>query len=798
MIKNYFKIALRNLTKNKGISFINITGLAIGIACSILILLFIQTELSYDLQHSKAANIFRVLTIDKALGVSSNLVGITLPALGPAMKNEFPEVKESVRINRSGKNLIEYNKNTIYTTDLIYAEPSLFSVFNFNLISGDKKTALTTPNTAVITRTIAGKIFGNENPIGKTFKLDNDNQIEVVGILDNIPQTSHLAMDVVISLLPTKQDTNLAQYLNSWGSISMTTYVLLNDPSNERTVEKKLEPLIRKNNVGKNFNVTLQPLKDVHLKSSDILFDDANQNKSDIGYIYSLFAVAVFIILIASFNFMNLSTARAGNRAREVGLRKVVGALRQQLVFQYLGESVLLCFISFFIALILVEIFIPLINLPFNESFVVYLMKNPWFIITLISATIILGILSGSYPALVLSGFKPIKVLKGSVKNSKGGVWLRRILVVVQFTASIGMIIGTYVVYQQLDYIRHKNMGYAREQVLAIDLNDQQVRQNSESLINELNKISTIEGTSLSSTLPGRGFGRTSIQPEGHTNDEEIWIVSIMASNENFIPNMKMEIVEGRNFSKEYPSDEKDGAVLNEAAAKAFGWKDPLGKKLSFGPNSQLELKVIGVVKDFHFASMRHSIEPLIIVNNPGFYKNILSVRLKTEKISSSINTIKNVWQKINPSHPFEYSFLDDEFEQLYKTERSFSNLISSFAVLAIFIACLGLFGLASFITEQRTKEIGIRKVLGASISNILLITTKQFIILVIIANLIAWPIAYYFMNNWLSDFAYRVELGWFTFVLAAISTILIAVLTVLYQSVKAAVSNPVKSLRYE
>ena len=322
MFKNYLKVAFRNLLKNKGISFINITGLAIGITSCILIFLFIHTELSYDKQNKKFDNIFRVLTIDKALGVSSNLVGITLPALGPAMKNEFPEVKEEVRVNRSGKDLIEYNQKFLYSKDLIYAEPSLFKVFDFDFINGNKASALTKPNTAVLTEEISKRIFGNENPIGKSFKVDNDKDIEVVGILKDIPRTSHLAMDVIISIYPTAQDTNLAKYLNSWNNISMTTYVLLNNPASESSVESKLEPLIRKNNVGKNFNVTLQPLKDVHLKSSDILFDDANKDKSDIGYIYSLFAVAIFIILIAAFNFMNLSTAKAVGRAKEVGSKE--------------------------------------------------------------------------------------------------------------------------------------------------------------------------------------------------------------------------------------------------------------------------------------------------------------------------------------------------------------------------------------------------------------------------------------------------------------------------------------------
>ncbi|HSP88214.1 MAG TPA: FtsX-like permease family protein, partial [Ignavibacteriaceae bacterium] len=624
---------------------------------------------------------------------------------------------------------------------------------------------------------------------------DNNTDIEVVGIMKDVPSTSHLAMDVVISLLPKADDSNYVNYLSSWGIISMTTYVKLNKPESEFSVESKLEKLIRKNNVGKNFNVTLQPLKDVHLKSSDILFDDANADKSDISYIYSLFAVAGFIIVIASFNFMNLATARATNRAKEVGLRKVVGAVKPQLIFQYLGESVLLCFISLIFAVALVEIFAPVAGIklsPFK-----YFIENPSFVFALLTGTIILGLLAGTYPAFVLSKFQPSKVLKGTIKNSKGGIWLRRVLVVIQFTTSIGMIIGTYIVYQQVDYIRNKNAGYNREQVLTIDLNDQKLQQNAESFKNEIQKISSIAGVSFSSTLPGRGFGRTGVQPEGFSSDDDIWILSIMSADDNFIPNMKMEMASGRNFSKEFPSDPDKSVILNEAAVRSLNWKDPIGKKMSFGPNDTNPLTVIGVVKDFHFASMRHQIEPLMIVNQAAA-NNTISLRIKPGDINGTISLIENTWEKINPNHPFEYSFLDDEFNQLYKSEQSFAELISGFTWLAIFIACLGLFGLASYMTEQRTKEIGIRKVLGASIGSILFLTTKQFIILVLIANIVAWPLAYYFMSNWLLDFAYRINIGFETFIAAAVLTVLIAILTVSFQAIKAAITNPVKSLRYE
>jgi putative ABC transport system permease protein len=797
MFKNYLKVAYRNLIKNKGISFINVAGLSIGIASCILIFLYIQTELSYDKQNTKFERIFRVLTIDKALGVSSNLVGITLPALGPAMKNEFPTVKEEVRISRSGKDLIEYNQKFLYSKDLIYAEPSLFKVFDFDLVKGNKSTALTKPNTAVITEEMSEKLFGTEDPIGKSIKVDNNTDIEIVGVLRDIPATSHLATDIVISLLPAALDTNQINYLNSWNNISMSTYVLLDNPGSEKSVESGLESLIRKNNVSKNFSVTLQPLKDVHLKSSDIIFDDANRNKGDIGYIYSLFAVALFIILIAAFNFMNLSTARSVNRAKEVGLRKVVGAVKSQLVVQYLGESILLSFISLLIAMILVECFAPVLDLPVKGSYTAYFIEHPAFITGLLTGTLFLGLLSGVYPAFILSKFKPAAVLKGSAQNKGSGNLFRRILVIVQFTASIGMIISTYVVYEQLNFIRSKNIGYNREQVMSIDLNDQQLRKNSKTLEDEIQKISSVESVSLSSNLPGRGFNRTGIRPEGYSSKNDIWIVSIMSADEKFLPNMKMEITEGRNFSPQFPADQKESVIINQAAARVLKWKNPLNKKFSFGGNSTNQLNVIGVVKDFNFASMRHQIEPLLIVDQPAA-NNILSVRIKKGRIHDAVTSVEKTWKKINPDRPFEFSFLDDEFEQMYKTESSFSSLITGFTFLAIFVACLGLFGLASFMAEQRTKEIGIRKVLGASVPGILYIISRQFIILIALANLIAWPLAYYFMNGWLKDFAYRINIGIMTFIIAGILTLLIALLTISYQAIKAASANPVKSLRYE
>ena len=795
MFKNYLKIAFRNLVKNKATSFINITGLAVGMACCLMIFLYVNHEFSYDGFHEDGDRIFRVLTIDEALGVTSNMVGITLPPLGPAMQDAFPEVEESTRILGNGRTLLTYGEKNIYTQDVIYAEPSIFTLFDYELKTGDPETALSRPYTAVFTESLAKNVFGDEDAVGKSFVMDNDNDnpIEIVGIAADTPPNSHFRYDMMVSLYPAEQDSNVAQFLASWGTIAMRTYVKLDNAASEENVETKMETLIREREVSNNFKVTLQPLKDVHLGSKNILFDGYNADKTDISYLYSLLAVAAFVILIAGFNFMNLSTARSTSRAKEVGMRKVVGALRPQLIAQYLGETVLLCFLSLVLSLALVEIFAPMLGLPITGSYTLHLFSDPVVAASILVITLLIGLLAGGYPAIILSAFRPVMVLKGSFRTSKSGIWLRRVLVVMQFTASIGMIIATLLVYQQLNFMRHKNIGFDREQVVAINLGDPEVRQTSEALVNELNQNPAIVSTAQSTTLPARGFGRTGIQPEG-ASEEDVWIVSIMAFNDEFIPAMGMEMAAGRNFSRDHPSDRSESILINEAAAAAMGWDNPIGKTISQGGNP---LNVVGVVKDFHFANMRHKIEPLIMRYNPDPL-GTLTIRIQPEDISGTLAFIESTWQKINPSHPFEYSFVDEEFEQLYRSDQGFAQLVINFTVLAILIACLGLFGLATFSAEQRTKEVGIRKALGATIPGIVVLLSKEFIKLVSLAFLIASPLAYFLMEGWLADFAYRIDIGWQIFLFAGILALAIALISVSFNAIKAALANPVKTLRYE
>lgn len=791
MFKNYIKIALRSLLKSKGTSAINIVGLSIGMACCIIIFLFVQNEMGYDKFHSKAENIFRVLTIDEALGVSSNLVGITLPALGEAMDNDFPEVVQRVRMIPQGRQLINYEQQGFYTEHFAYAEPTLFSMFDFKLIDGDAEKALTEPNTVVMSQSMAKKTFAGEQAIGKRIDIGNQSGLEVVGIMEDVPQNSHLNFDVVVSMEQADTTSGFAQFLRSWQSISMVTYVELANPDSEESVEAKMEEMIRANDVGDNFKVTLQPLADIHLKSSGILFENYNLNKTDISYVYTLAAVGLFVMLIASFNFMNLSTARSANRAQEVGVRKVFGAFRGQLINQFMIESVVLCLVSFLIALLLVSLTGSLVNLPIEKNLALYFLSNPQWVGGALLFVLVLGLFSGSYPALLLSSFNPISILRGSFKTSSKGVVLRKSLVIFQFTISIIMIIGTAIVYDQLQHQRNIDKGFDPEQVVTINVGHPSLQQSLSVLVNKLEQSPDIISTAITGGMPGRTFGRRGMLPEG-ASQEDTWIVSVLNFDEKFMDLMDMEVVKGRGFDKDMQTDQQQAVLINEAMAKELTWDEPVGKKLTFG---QQEQTVIGVVKDFHFANMRHKIEPLAMFFTPEVGGN-LAVKFNASNVSQTVKFIQTSWDEVFPNSPLEYQFFDEEFGQQFASDERFGRLVFSFTWLAIFIACLGLFGLSAFTAEQKTKEIGVRKVLGATVGGIVMLLSKQFSQLIMVAIILATPLAYYLMSQWLSDYEYRVDINWMWFVISGIVALLIALVTVVFQSVKAANINPSKSLR--
>ena len=793
MFKNYIKIAVRSLYKSKGTSIINILGLSIGLSCCIIIFLFVQNELSYDKFHSKSDNIFRVLTIDEALGVSSNLVGITMPMLGDAMETTFPEVENRVRMLPQGRQLISYEQQGFYTQNFAYAEPSLFEVFDFKVIDGDVNNALSEPNTVVFSESMAKTMFGENDPIGKRIDVAGQTGLEVVGVMKDITENSHLDFDVVVSMQQADTTSGFYRFINSWRSISMVTYVQVSDPDLEESLEAKMETLIRDNDVGENFKVTLQPLSDVHLKSSGILFENYNLNKTDINYVYTLAAVGLFVILIASFNFMNLSTARSANRAQEVGVRKVFGAFKLQLINQFMIESVVICLISFVLALGLVAITGSLVNLPIEQNLALYFISNSTWILGGLLFVVLLGLFSGSYPAFMLSAFNPISILRGSFKTSAKGILLRKSLVIFQFTISISMIIGTAIVYDQLQHQRNIDKGFDPEQIVTLNVGNQSLQQSMPVFMNKLEQNPAIIKTARTGGMPGRTFGRRGVRPEGVPEDDT-WIISVLAFDEHYMDVMDMEIVEGRSFDGEMQTDAQQAVLINEAMAKELTWDEPIGKTIGMG---QQERKVIGVVKDFHFTNMRHKIEPLAMMFNPNGGGN-LAVKFNTNNVSETMNYIQASWSEVFPNSPLEYRFFNEEFGQQYASDERFGRLVFSFTWLAIFIACLGLFGLSAFTAEQKTKEIGVRKVLGASVGGIVVLLSKQFSKLIAVAVVLAVPVAYYLMNTWLSDYEYRVEINWVWFAVSAFAALAIAILTVTFQSVRAASINPSKSLRYE
>ena len=789
MWKNYLITSIRNLKKHKGHSLINILGLAIGMAASLLIFLYVHNELSYDMFHSKADRIQRVLFLDKSMGVSNTYAGITFVAMGPEIPKEIPEVEEAVRIMRRGRQPLKLGDRRIYTKDMVLVDAAIFKIFDFKLLEGNPDSALEESFTAVLTQEMAATLFGDNDPMGETFVWGED-VVRVTGILDDIPLTSHLRFDVMISLNFPDEEGTLGRALRTWDWISAPTYMLLREGATTENLEEKLIGVLRKNGIEENFSVTHQPLKDVHLHSKNVVFDGYNRNKGDINNVYSMAAVAFFILLIAIFNFMNLSTARSHSRSREVGMRKVVGARRRQLIGQFLSESLLLCVFGLVIALGLVALALTLLESAFDLHLSLGILTNPSIAAGIFIATIVTGLLAGSWPSFVLSSFRPTHVLRGGSKSESKGMGLRRILVVVQFAISIALIIGSGVVYQQIKFIKTRDMGYDREQILTFSFNRETAAQ-YDTMVEKLAQSPAILSISSSGNLPGRTMSRSVIEPDG-IDLTDPWVVSGMSMDEYFIETLGLELVEGRNFSREFGTDEEEAVIINQAAAKAIGWEEPLHKTFQKG-----ELKVVGVIRDFHFATLRHVVEPLVIRFRPGA-NGLLSLKLRAGAIPEAVTHLRAVWNELLPGHPLEFTFLDDEFNIQYRREQSFGSLTRGFTILAIFIACLGLFGLASHTVEQRTKEIGIRKVLGAGVGGLVSLLATTYLKLVLLANLIAWPAAYFLMKRWLADFVYRIDLGLGIFIVSMVAAAVISLLTVSYHSIRAANTDPVRALRYE
>ena len=755
----------------------------------ILILLYVQYEFSYDRYHENVEHIYRV--------VNESSDALTPAPLASALLNDFPSIISAARIKHFEDMLISYRNKRFYEERFFFANPSIFDVFTFPFIKGNSKTALQTPYSMVITQGMAEKYFGDDDPIGKIITYDNKYDFTITGVLENVPHNSHFKFDFLASFVTANHLFPNAG-LDKWNYWSSTyTYVLLKKDYPPTELEQQFPDFVIKY-LGKGWvesfqtRLHLQPLKRIHLHSH--LWGEIEPN-SDIKYIYLFSAIAFFILLIACINYMNLSTARYTNRAKEVGMRKVLGAYRVQLTKQFLCESVFLSFIALLLAVVLVELSLPSFCSLIDRKLVVNYYDNWLLLLCLIGIALFVGIASGSYPAFYLSAFQPLSVLRKTLITGLAHSKLRKILVVLQFVISVVLIIATIIIYGQLNYIRNKKLGFNKERVVVLPIRDNYLRQKIEFIKNDLRQNTEILGVTASSYLPGDINWITSFWWEGQQDDED----NTMAFNYvdyDFIQTFEIKLVEGRDFSKDFITDQTTAFILNEAAVKKTGWDSPIGKRLMrFYP--VVQGSVIGVIKDFHLQSLHKKIKPLILHIGPVSYQ-YLSVKIHSNNIHSTLEFMKKKWKEFSPNRPFEYFFLDDYSKKLYKAEEKLSHIFGSFTFLAIFIACLGLFGLASFATEKRTKEIGIRKVLGASISNIVIMLIKEFIVLIIIASVIAYPIAHYVINKWLQNFAYRINVGLATFLVSVVIALIITLITVGSQAVRAARANPVDSLRYE
>lgn len=795
MLNNYIKTALRNILKNKVFSLINISGLAIGMACCIVIMFFVQDELSWDRFNENAERIFR---ITKSFDIQGRQVpyAITSPKLTENISEEIPEVQNSVRIVKHNGFVVRYGETKIITNP-VYADQSIFEVFTFPLIRGNKEKVFADPNSVVISKDLAEKLFGGEDPMDKIvtiYSLSEKYDLRITGIMKDVPKNSHFRFDFAASLkhLDNRDKNKGLGYCNA--------YILLNDKSSFRTVEQKI-PAVAVKQLGEKsaskFKYFLQPLTDIHLKSDMALEMGRN---SDISYSFYYSGIAIVILLIASINFMNLSTARSVNRSREVGMRKVVGARKSQLIFQFIGEAVLMAFIALIFAVIIAYFLLPFFNHLVGRSLKFNFFENLFLYTGLFILAVFVGLLSGSYPAIFLSAFRPVQVIKGEKRrNSVIGAIMRKGLVVFQFAVSLVFIIGTIVVFSQLKFVSEKDLGFDGENVIEIPIyKDSNFCKKGDLIENEFSKHPNIKDVLVTlSPEPGRynGYSVKCI-PEGFDESSPVMMSSVRVGP-CFFKFYKIDIVEGRAFSKEIKSDAESAVMINQTAAKVLGWDSPVGRTMKsdgYFENST----IIGVVKDYHQGSLHNKIEPLVYKFWTEDLQEIL-LRISPENKQETITFIEETWKKMPTHIPLQYYFLDELVTKNgYNNDRRSGKIFTFSAILAIILACLGLFGLALFTAEKRIKEIGIRKVMGASVSGILILLSKDFAKLVLFANIVAWPAAFYIMNKWLDNFAYKIGIGLWIFIASGLLVLSIALITIISQSLKAAASNPVDSLRYE
>jgi putative ABC transport system permease protein len=794
MFKNYLKFAIRNIVKHKGCSFINILGLSVGMACFLLIMLFVQHELSIDRHHENSERIYRIQ------GENGRQIS-TAPAVGKWIAENIIEAEKVVRFKFRHDYLVKYRPNndptrerTIVVRDFGWSDPTVFDVFSFPPITGDPGTALDDPFALVLTESVAQRLFGSENPIGKTLEINNRFEYHVTAVIEDLKRT-HLRFDVLAPFENLGKIIGQSE-LDSFESWNLATFVLL--PTNQDTavVAGKITDLFHdrlKELWNVDFVFDLFPLEDIFFSAGSSF-----RNHGSRPLVFVFMAVAVFILLIACVNFLNLSTARASLRTKEVGIKKVVGSTRKSLIIQFLGESVLFSLISFVAAVGLVSLFLPEFNRLMQRSLSMDYFYNPLILLVFIAGAVLVGILAGIYPAFYLSAFQPVSVLKGErTKGIRSGIF-RKVLISFQFTVSIILIIATLVVLKQIQYIRNKDLGFQKEHIVYMEIpRNKDIRDNKQAFKNRLMQHPLIHNVTYSQGRPGIVYNWEGFEYKGERNGYAIFTV-----DPDYVDVYGLEILTGRNFSREMLTDPYRTCLLNETAVRQLGLEKPVGTILrhdDLGGSSfpVKDVEVIGVVRDFHYQALQYEIQPMMFGwNDPWLW--MISVKIAAERVPETLAYIEKTWKEFSPGFPFDFHFIDELVDSQYKNEERLAKTIGYFAALGIFIACLGLFALASFLAEQRTKEIGVRKVLGASVGGILMLQSKEFAKWVVAGNVVAWPLAYYAMNKWLADFAYRTDIGVWPFITAAVLALSIALLTVGYQSIKAATANPVDSLRYE
>ncbi len=800
MAFNYLKLAFRNLLRQKGYSFINIAGLAIGLLCCLFIVLFISDELSYDSFNIQAKKTYRVLVTYKNSNNEGRPIPIQPYRLREALLTEFPGIKSITRVGEPFESQLEFNdtKQRIMATNI---DDDFFNIFTIQMIEGDQRTALEGPTSIIINETTAKKMFGNEEAVGKLVNLyagDEKYPIQISGVFKDIPDNSHFHVDAFFSTRITDHLYNNRQ-LNNWGESVCYVYLLMPDNMTPQTLESRFPSFVDKvrgEGSSKFIQYSLQPLLDIHLHSN-LRFE--LEPNSDIRYIYIFGAIAIFILLIAAFNYMNLSTARSIRRSKEVGIRKANGARRGQLILQFTGEAVFFSFLAMWIALLLAELLMPYFNNLSGKNLDINLLNNWKILLVLFGTSVLTGILAGSYPAFFLSGFKPVHALYGNIRLGSGNIRLRKALVILQFSISILLIICTLTIYSQWNYMKNARLGIEPDNVVIVNMPDHYRTFKDEILKNP--DIISVSASNKKPTKPlstNLQFEAEGIEPDDNAS------VKIVTVDWDFFKTMKNEIVKGRSFDRSYGSDESGAFIINETAQKYIGWDDPLGKWFDTATLDsarvnwvEREGRVVGVARDFYFESLHEKIQPVVYFIQENWL-NWSEIRLSGQNIPKTIAFIKNTWEIFTPSHEFEYSFYNDDINNLYLSEKKFFSIFMTFAFLAIFIACLGILGLISFTAEQRTKEIGIRKTLGASVNDIIGMLSHEFLFLVLISNVFAWPTAWYFMHNWLQDFPYRTKQDVMIFLASAAMATLISLFATFFQAWRAANANPSISLKHE